>query len=65
MDIEQSWRISLPKRDVFSFPFSRIYPFLVSKVEKKGRSRSDVDSVITWLFGYSEEKISEMAESDI
>ena len=55
----------MPKRDVFSFPFSRIYPLLVSKVEKKGRSRSDVDSVITWLFGYSEEKISEMAESDI
>ena len=54
----------MPKRDVFSFPFSRIYPLLVSKVEKKGR-RSDVDSVITWLFGYSEEKISEMAESDI
>ena len=55
----------MPKRDVFSFPFSRIYPLLVSKVEKKGRSRSDVDSVITWLFGYSEEKITEMAESDI
>ena len=55
----------MPKRDVFSFPFSRIYPLLVSKVEKKGRSRSDVDSVITWLFGYSEEKISEMVESDI
>ena len=55
----------MPKRDVFSFPFARVYPLLVSKVEKKGRSRSDVDSVITWLFGYSEEKISEMAESDI
>ena len=55
----------MPKRDVFSFPFSRIYPLLVSKVEKKGRSKSDVDSVITWLFGYSEEEISEMVESDI
>lgn len=55
----------MPKRDVFSFPFSRIYPLLVSKVEKKGRSESDVDSVITWLFGYSEEEISEMVEGDI
>ena len=55
----------MPKRDVFSFPFSRIYPLLVSKVEKKGRSKSDVDSVITWLFGYSEEEISEMVECDI
>ena len=55
----------MPKRDVFSFPFSRIYPLLVSKVQKQGRSRSYVDSVITWLVGYSEEKISEMAESDI
>lgn len=55
----------MPKRDVFSFPFSKIYPLLVSKVEKKGRSKKDVDAAITWLFGYSESEIFQMAQSDI
>ena len=55
----------MPKRDVFSFPFSKIYPLLVSKVEKKGRSRRDVDAAITWLFGYSDGEIFQMAQSDI
>lgn len=55
----------MPKRDVFSFPFSTIYPLLVQKVEKKGRSKSDVDSVIEWMIGYTAKDIDDMAKSDI
>jgi hypothetical protein len=32
--------------------FSRVYPLLVAKVERKGRTREDVDQVIAWLTGY-------------
>lgn len=32
--------------------FATIYPLYVAKVERKGRSRSDVDEVIQWLTGY-------------
>lgn len=55
----------MPKKDVYSFPFSSIYPLLVRKVEKKGRSKSDVDSAISWLFGYSLDEIEQMAKSEI
>ena len=53
------------KRDVYSFPFSTIYSLLVDKVERKGREKRDVDAAINWIFGYSEERIEEMAHSDV
>ena len=34
--------------------FASIYPLYVAKVEGKGRSKEDVDTVITWLTGYDE-----------
>lgn len=34
--------------------FASIYPLYVAKVEKKGRTKEDVDTVITWLTGYDE-----------
>ena len=34
--------------------FASIYPLYVEKVEGKGRSKEDVDTVITWLTGYDE-----------
>ena len=37
----------------------------MSKVEKKGRSKKDIDAAITWLFGYSDGEIFQMAQSDI
>lgn len=39
---------------VFAMPFADIHPLYVKKVERKGRSRADVDTVITWLTGYDE-----------
>ena len=55
----------MPKRDVYSFPFSTIYSLLVDKVERKGRGKRDVDAAINWIFGYSEERIEEMMHSDV
>jgi len=36
-------------------PFSKIYPLLVKKAERKGRTKSEVDTVICWLTGYDEQ----------
>lgn len=33
--------------------FARIYPALLAKAEKKGRTKAEVDQVIGWLTGYS------------
>jgi len=37
---------------IFSMPFARVYPHYVTKAERKGRSRAEVDEIIRWLTGY-------------
>ncbi|MGE5614507.1 MAG: DUF2200 domain-containing protein [Bacillota bacterium] len=39
---------------VYKMAFSKIYPLLVQKAERKGRAKSEVDTVICWLTGYDE-----------
>jgi Uncharacterized protein conserved in bacteria len=39
---------------VYKMAFSRVYPLLVKKVERKGRTKSEVDAVICWLTGYDD-----------
>ncbi len=46
-------------------PFGKLYPMLIAKAEKKGRTRAEVDEVTAWLTGYAPEKLSELMESDI
>lgn len=37
---------------VYRMKFSSIYPLYLNKVEKKGRTKSEADTVICWLTGY-------------
>jgi hypothetical protein len=38
---------------IFRTSFASVYPLYVTKVEKKGRRRGEVDEIICWLTGYS------------
>jgi hypothetical protein len=38
---------------VFKILFASVYPLYVQKVEKKGRTKKELDEVIRWLTGYS------------
>ncbi len=38
---------------VFAMSFASVYPHYVTKAEKKGRTKEDVDEVIRWLTGYT------------
>ena len=42
----------MPKQNIFEMPFSKVYPMLVLKAERKGRTKAEVDEVITWLTGW-------------
>lgn len=46
---------------VYQMQFSKIYPLLVNKAVKKGRTQEEVDEVISWLTGYSREQLAELA----
>lgn len=37
---------------VFQMSFASVYPHLVNKVEKKGRTKAQLDHIIQWLLGY-------------
>ena len=39
---------------VFDYTFASIYPLYVAKVEKKGRTKAELDQVIEWLTGFDE-----------
>lgn len=42
---------------VYRMSFAKIYPLLVNKAVKKGRTADEVNAVISWLTGYSGEDI--------
>lgn len=37
---------------IFGVPFASVYPLYVTKVEKKGRTKAELDEVIEWLTGF-------------
>ncbi|HOY19111.1 MAG TPA: DUF2200 family protein [Haliscomenobacter sp.] len=39
--------------------FASVYPHYVTKVEKKGRTKEELQQVIEWLTGYNEKKLLE------
>ena len=55
----------MPRMDVTEMPFAKLYPLLVTKAEKKGRTREDVDQVTAWLTGYTPEELSRLEQSGI
>lgn len=47
---------------VFKMAFSSIYPLYIQKIEKKGRTRSELDTVLLWLTGYSQKSLHQQIE---
>ena len=43
---------------IFSTSFASVYPHYVTKVEKKGRTKADLDQVIGWLTGFDESELN-------
>lgn len=39
---------------IFTTSFASVYPLYVAKVERKGRSKAELDQVILWLTGFDE-----------
>ena len=50
---------------VYSMAFARVYPLLIAKAEKKGRTRDEVLTVTVWLTGYAAEQIEGFLSTDL
>jgi len=48
---------------IFSTAFSSVYPLYVQKAERKGRTKDEVDRVIRWLTGYSEDGLRQQVQA--
>jgi len=44
--------------------FSLVYPLYVQKAEKKGRTKEEVDAVISWLTGYTKAGIEKQVKKE-
>lgn len=55
----------MDREKVFAMPLSRVYPCLIAKAERKGRTRQEVDAVTCWLTGYTQEALEKALEEDM
>jgi len=44
---------------IFTTSFASVYPLYVTKVERKGRTKAELDQVIEWLTGYDESALTD------
>ncbi len=47
------------------YTFKEIYPHYVSKVERKGRTKTELSQVIEWLTGYNEKTVSKLCAEEV
>jgi hypothetical protein len=50
---------------IYAMSVASVYPMYVAKVEKKGRTKADVDEVIRWLTGYDREQLDSQLEKQV
>jgi len=48
---------------IFTTSFASVYPNYVTKVERKGRTKAELDEVIEWLTGFDESSLSHHLEA--
>ena len=50
---------------VFSMSFAKVYPLLVQKAKRKGRTQAEVNEIICWLTGYDAEGLKAQIEKGV
>ncbi|RJP60068.1 MAG: DUF2200 domain-containing protein [Melioribacteraceae bacterium] len=46
----------MTKHRIYTTSFASVYPHYVTKAEKKGRTKEEVDEIIRWLTGYTQKR---------
>ena len=52
----------MTKHNIYTTSVASVYPFYVTKAEKKGRTKTEVDEIILWLTGYTQEEFEAQLE---
>lgn len=49
---------------VYKMSFASVYPLYIAKAERKGRTKNEVDKIIHWLTGYTQQELEEQIEKE-
>lgn len=50
---------------VFSMSMAKVYPLLVQKAERKGRTKTEVDEIICWFTGYDTDGLKDQLDKGV
>ena len=54
----------MKKHRIYTMSFASVYPHYVTKAEKKGRTKAEVDEIVCWLTGYSQKSLEAQLEAE-
>jgi hypothetical protein len=55
---------TMPTHRIYTMPFSKIHSLYVKKVERKDRTKKEVDQIIRWLTGYSQAQLGQQLKKE-
>ncbi|EPP0837412.1 DUF2200 domain-containing protein [Listeria innocua] len=55
----------MKKPRIYTMSFASVYPLYIQKVEKKDRTKEEVDEVIFWLTGYDQASLQKAIDQEI
>lgn len=53
----------MEKHRIFTTSFASVYPHYITKAEKKGRTKAEVDTIISWLTGYTKDELQQQIDN--
>lgn len=56
---------AMAKHRIYTMSFASVYPHYITKAEKKGRTKDEVDEIIRWLTGYTQDQLEAQIESEV
>lgn len=55
----------MAEHKIYKMSYSKVYPLYIKKVERKDRTKEEVDEIIRWLTGYSDEALQAQIEKEV
>lgn len=55
----------MEKHRIYTMSFASVYPLYITKAERKGRTKAEVDKIIRWLTGYSQTGLNTQIKKDV
>ena len=50
---------------IYKMSFANVYPLYIQKAVRKGRTKTEVDQIICWLTGYSENELNNQIKKEV